>query len=73
MKCPFCGQEMPERFAKCADCGAQTKQLDQGQVIYCPPCGGKRKAKARAKALRQAQDKAARKAEDKAVKPVEDK
>ena len=65
MKCPKCGQEMPDQYAKCADCGKETPELDQGQTVYCASCGGKRRARALAKA--------ARKAEDKAVKPAEDK
>ena len=73
MKCPTCGSEVPEILAKCADCGEKTKQPELGKPVYCGSCGGKRKAKQRAKALRQAQDKAARAAANKAVKPVEDK
>ena len=65
MKCPTCGSEVPEIRAKCADCKKETKQLEQGKVVYCGSCGGKRKAKQRAKAARAAANKA--------VKPVEDK
>ena len=65
MKCPRCRNEAPELKALCADCGKETRQLEQGGIVYCPTCGGKRKAKQRAKA--------ARAAENKAVKPVEDK
>jgi len=61
MKCPTCGSEVPDRYARCADCGAETTQLDHGQIIYCASCGGKRKAKQRA-AIKT-----------KAVKPKEDK
>jgi len=56
---------MPDQYAKCADCGKETPELDQGQTVYCASCGGKRRAKQQAKA--------AKKAADKAVKPAEDK
>ena len=69
MKCPTCGSEVPDIHAKCADCGKETRQLEQGGTVYCAQCGGKRKAKQR----KAAQRKAARAAENKAVKPVEDK
>ena len=66
MKCPTCGSEVPEIRAKCAGgCGKETNQLEQGKPVYCGSCGGKRKAKQRAKA--------ARAKEAKAVKPKEDK
>ena len=67
MICPTCGSEVPDINAMCADCGKETKQLEQGGTVYCAQCGGKRKAKQRAKAAR------AKAKEHKAVKPKEDK
>ena len=65
MKCPTCGSEIPDKFAKCADCKKLTRQLDQGKKVYCPTCAGKRKLAGRQKAVKAKEDKAVKAAEDK--------
>jgi len=69
MKCSKCGSEIPDVYAKCADCKRPTNQLDNGKKVYCGLCGGKRKAKDRAEAAA----KAIKAKSDKAIKPSEDK
>lgn len=66
MKCPTCGSIVPDVHARCADCGKETNQFEQGKLVYCGSCGGKRKLKARA-------SKARKPKASKAVRPVEDK
>lgn len=66
MKCPTCGSIVPDRYAKCEDCGKITLQLYvEGTTVLCGRCGGKARAARLAKALKSK--------ENKAVKPVSDK
>ena len=73
MKCPLCRSIVPEIYAKCADCGKETLEIEQGQTVYHSACSGKRRARRLAKALKPKTTKALRPTQDKAVKPVEDK